>query len=219
MTAAAIAATSRRVRTLADGTLVLEVSIEPNDASDAFGLFGSPGTPVALARLTQEAAQERLQRETITSEYGHAYQILYRHGWFLNPRVAPALGTDAEFLAWLCNQCCAFECEDCAGQIVAAHVRRIANGAGIGIKPPFSAIPLCDGHHHIQHQQGESALGGADKFDRLWAGYLTQWIKERLYKRFGVGTLALVSPQDFINEMTRLGIADTLPREFGANQQ
>lgn len=47
----AIAASSARCKTLADGTLQLTVNIELNDAIAAFGLFGSPGVPMALAAL------------------------------------------------------------------------------------------------------------------------------------------------------------------------
>jgi hypothetical protein len=46
-----IEASSVRVQTMADGTLRLIVDIEPRNARDAFGLFGSPGTAIALAAL------------------------------------------------------------------------------------------------------------------------------------------------------------------------
>lgn len=44
----AIAASSVRVKTMADGTLQITVAVEPRHATDAFKL---PGTPVALAAL------------------------------------------------------------------------------------------------------------------------------------------------------------------------
>lgn len=52
----AILATSGAIRSLVDGTLRLTVDIEPSDAQAAFALFGRPGTSVALARITNEAA-------------------------------------------------------------------------------------------------------------------------------------------------------------------
>lgn len=58
-----IEAASVGVRTMADGTLRLTVDIEPRHARDAFGLFGAPGSPVVLARLTQEAAQAAVHRQ------------------------------------------------------------------------------------------------------------------------------------------------------------
>lgn len=47
----AIAASSVRVKTMADGTLQITVAVEPRHATDAFKLVGMPGTPVALAAL------------------------------------------------------------------------------------------------------------------------------------------------------------------------
>lgn len=47
----AIAAAAMRCRTMADGSLRIEVEVEPNDAQAAFSLFGKPGAPVALAAL------------------------------------------------------------------------------------------------------------------------------------------------------------------------
>ena len=47
----AIEAASVRIATLADGTLRITCDIEPANAQAAFALFGSPGTPMALAAL------------------------------------------------------------------------------------------------------------------------------------------------------------------------
>lgn len=53
----AIEASSVGVKTMADGTLRITLDIEPRFAKDAFGLFGAPGTPCALAALRVSAAQ------------------------------------------------------------------------------------------------------------------------------------------------------------------
>lgn len=47
----AISAAAMRVRTMADGSLRIEVEVEPQDAQQAFALFGRPGAPMALAAL------------------------------------------------------------------------------------------------------------------------------------------------------------------------
>jgi hypothetical protein len=47
----AIEASTVGVKTMADGTLRITLDIEPRFAKDAFGLFGAPGTPCALAAL------------------------------------------------------------------------------------------------------------------------------------------------------------------------
>jgi hypothetical protein len=46
-----IEASSVRVQTMADSTLRLTVDIEPRFAQQAFALFGTVGTPIALAGL------------------------------------------------------------------------------------------------------------------------------------------------------------------------
>jgi hypothetical protein len=66
----AIEAVSRTVKTMADGTLRLTLDISPVHAQDAFILFGAPDVPVALARLTQEAATASAQQETIQEDKG-----------------------------------------------------------------------------------------------------------------------------------------------------
>lgn len=91
-------------------------------------------------------------------EWGKEAQILRQSGFFRSPAVWRAVGTDKDYLEWLKTQeCAAKHLGGCEGDIVAAHVRRISNGSGVGIKPKeFSAIPLCHRHHMLQHQKGES---------------------------------------------------------------
>jgi hypothetical protein len=64
----AIEAVSRNVKTLADGTLRLSIDISPVYAKDAFTMFGMPDVPLAIVRLTQEAAKQSAQEETIAKE-------------------------------------------------------------------------------------------------------------------------------------------------------
>lgn len=53
--------------TLSDGTIRYVFDIAPKDAASAAELFGMPGSPVVLARLTQDAAIEAAQAETIAA--------------------------------------------------------------------------------------------------------------------------------------------------------
>jgi hypothetical protein len=50
-----------KMSTLVDGTMRVVLDIEPSAAADAFRLLGSPGTPIAIARITNEAAQKASQ--------------------------------------------------------------------------------------------------------------------------------------------------------------
>lgn len=62
-TPAAIMGASGACRTMADGTLRVVIDVEPRHARAAFNLFGAPGTPVALARITPEAATAEARTE------------------------------------------------------------------------------------------------------------------------------------------------------------
>ncbi len=62
-TPSAVMASTTTVRTMADGSLRISLDIEPRHARDAFNLFGAPGTPVALARMTPEAATAEARKE------------------------------------------------------------------------------------------------------------------------------------------------------------
>jgi hypothetical protein len=53
-----IEATAGTYRSRVDGTLVLSVEIEPRHVPDALKLFGTPGAPMALARLVVGAGAE-----------------------------------------------------------------------------------------------------------------------------------------------------------------
>lgn len=166
-------------------------------------------------------------RKAPAGPHGEYYRSLYRMGWFFNPHLWPCIGSDEEFQAWLRLQpCCARnvhimvggELAHCAGDVVVAHVRRIASGAGTGIKPPHSAVPLCNHHHQLQHAGGESVFGdaggstGKDWFDKQRADHLVRWIKSRLYGLLNTDSLAKVHPDNFEALIIKLGAGDTLPR-------
>jgi hypothetical protein len=101
----------------------------------------------------------------VTKPYGKEASELYKNGFFLVPAVLAAIGTDQEYLNWLKMQkCAARRLGGCNGDVVAAHIRRINAGAGMGIKPgEYSAIPLCHAHHSLQHTSGENALVEREK--------------------------------------------------------
>lgn len=90
----AIMGASTTVRTMADGSLRLAIDIEPRHAQQAFALFGSPGTPVALARITNEAANA-FDKRPEPEDHGKHYAVLYKSGWFHNPKVSAAFGISA----------------------------------------------------------------------------------------------------------------------------
>lgn len=148
--------------------------------------------------------------------YGKEAAKLYRSGFARCPDVWEAVGSDEDYLGWVRRQpCCADGVH--SGDVVAAHVRRVANGSGIGIKPAYSAIPLCDGHHRVQHGDGESALGGKEWADRQRIAHLQRWCWERLACVFGVDSMTKVAPAEFVVWADNNDLAAYVPRNYGVS--
>lgn len=68
MDQAALMASTTTAKTMADGTLRVTVDFLPKDAKQAFALFGSPGTDVALALLTKSAAVAATAPQAVESK-------------------------------------------------------------------------------------------------------------------------------------------------------
>ena len=84
-----IEASSTACKTMADGTLRITVDVEPRHAQAAFTLVGSPGVPMALARLQAPAPEPAPEPEPERLKGGMAAK-------WLAMRCA-----DPDFQAWL----------------------------------------------------------------------------------------------------------------------
>ncbi len=205
MSDAVVQATVAGFRSLADGTLRIQVDVHHGDAQEALGLLCEVGAAVAVARLRESPpewheetppgdtgeSEEPEKRDALT---GQVLAAFYKNGFWHAPRALKALGNDAQFLQWCRGQPHCWHCGGAAGDtglhgielaIQAAHVRRVGNGAGTGTKPPFSAIPLCNVCHGIQHAVGESGLGPPEWWDSKAAKAREEWGHERLREHFG----------------------------------
>ena len=194
---------------------------------------------VAVAFAEVEGGKPSAKKEDKDAKpYGKEAAELYRLGWFFNQKVLEAIGTDEEYLAWIEKQeCCAtallsvgtrikadgLGCAseetrfvDHIGDVVAAHVRRIANGAGTGIKPPYSAIPLCHGHHDLQHQAGESAIGGKVWCDEQRNKHLVDWASHKLANTLGHPSMGFVPPNALREWAMRFELLQHLPQVYRA---
>lgn len=213
----AIAAVTRTLRTMADGTVRVTIDIEPTSSAEAFAMLGQPDTPIAVARLTIESSQQQAQQQA-ADNYGGYYTALHKIGWFYNPRVAPAWGSDAQYQAWCRKQPSAYDgaadWHPERGESVCeyAHVRRAGN-AGTGCKPEFSGIPLTHLQHQLQHQHGESHFAPFD-FEKAAAEHLKKWICEQIRAVFRVDSMRDIPPNEFRAECVKRGIGDTLPAIF-----
>lgn len=212
---AALPAVARTLKTLVDGTVRLAIDVEPVYRETVMRLLGEPGTPIVVARLTQEACQQQLQQEN-TALYRQEAKALRLSAFFRTPTVWRAIGADSQFLAWLRTQSCAY-CQAIPSEqrpTEAAHVRRVAEGAGIAIKPDYCAIPLCHEHHGLQHTQGESALGGKEWFDKKCIDYVTRWAWETLKQQFGFVSWAYIPPAVLREWAISQNVQANLPSEY-----
>ena len=148
--------------------------------------------------------------------YGDAAAALRRSGFFRAPAVWRAVGKDDEFLAWLRLQRCANPaCKDPWRDVEAAHVRRVADGAGTNLKPVYSAISLCKPCHALQHSQGEGAIaGGREWFDRQRIEHLESWCWEKLKTVLGHKHWNEVPPVALYRWAERHAVTQYLPSQY-----
>lgn len=212
--AAVGAATVQKV--LKDGTIRLVVDIEPR-FRDVISDWLVPDMPVAVARITQDAAAREQQSAVIAAgSYGDEARELRLSGFFRAPDVWRAIGSDAEYQAWCRVQPCA-ACGREGGEnnpIVFAHVRRIANGAGGSIKPPYSGIPLHDSEHRDQHQHGESRIAPPEKWDRWRIEHVQEWAWHALKAQLGAESWRDVPPRRLFEWAERAGVEHYLPAAY-----
>ena len=135
--------------------------------------------------------------DSAPSKYGQQAKELRQSSFFRRPEVWRAVGTDKEFLDWLKTQDCAAN-QPHSGDVVPAHVRRVGNGSGTGIKPEYSAIPLCDMHHQWQHREGESAFESREWFDKKRIEYLVKWCWETLKTELSYDSWSNVPPWELL---------------------
>lgn len=170
---------------------------------------------VAVALLTNEAAIEDMQPKE-DHPYGNEAKILKQSPLFRTPEVWQAIGTDDAFRVWIRQQACCIcghlPCDE--GHIEAAHVRRIAAGAGMGIKPKYSCIPLCRSCHQMQHNEGESFLGGKEFLDKQRILYVSKWAWEALKEQLGKSHWYDVTPETLRLWAIKHGIDKYLPQIY-----
>lgn len=193
---------------------------------------------VAFAEVEQDG-QPKKPDDKETKPFGKYAADLYRLGWFYNLATLEAIGNDEQYLAWIAQQpCCGTGLMTVDGQqlkanslggieneqkyyshlgdVVAAHVRRIADGAGTGIKPKYSAIPLCHGHHSLQHQNGESAIGGKAWCDDQRDKHLVDWASHKLANTLGHSSMGFVPPHALREWAMRFELLQYLPQVYRA---
>lgn len=88
----AVMGTTSGVKTMADDTLRISFDVEPRFAQLAFQLFGTRGTPVAIAKIVAAAALAHAQQDTIEQAKPRGGALCKLAGIFCN---------DEKFREWL----------------------------------------------------------------------------------------------------------------------
>lgn len=184
--------TSRKTKDGPVYRISFEIDREPWDCFMAAELKGMIIIAQAMVYEGSEPLPEKTVEET-KGEYGEYAKQLEIAGFFHAPKLWPHVGKDAEFLDWVrskpCSVCGAVPPSE------AAHVRRVSSGAGTGIKPEYSAIPLCHTCHARQHNEGESAIGGKEKNDQRRSRCVREWARTKLKADLGFKSWTEVPPK------------------------
>ena len=209
----AVAAVRRSYRELVDGTLRICIDVEPRDKTAFLTLFPEPGVPMAVAALKSPAEQKPV--------YGAEAKQLRTSGFCRAPAVWRAAGTDAEFREWVQRQPSWLsgsfsEYVEGDGRCVAAHVRRVADGAGTGIKPEYACVPLTDAEHQRQHALGESALAPESEWEKARIQYVEDWCWDTIKHDLGKTSMAQVDPPALLEWAEARGVANYLPACYRA---
>jgi len=177
-----------------DGIIYAQIAIDSEYSIKAEEILSGDRIPVVVARLNNEDVKKK------SGPYGQYAKALVQSGFFRSPVLWNVVGSDVQYLTWLKKQRCAFTGEygHEDNPIVAAHVRRVSNGSGMGIKPPFSAIPLNNFHHQQQHLHGEDSINNESWWSTQRIKHVEKWALERfrylLKEQFGVESLTWLSP-------------------------
>lgn len=205
-TSDAIIATVDAVRTRASTQETLLVLAIPLEHSGKVAPF--------LTKIGDQVAFAFSELDRPATTYGQLAAKLRQSSFFRSADIWQAIGTDQEFLDWLPSQGCCVKAMGHRGDVVAAHVRRVADGAGTGIKPPYSAVPLCTYHHDIQHNQGESAVGGKEFLDQARIEALTEWGWASLKRQLGYAHWSEVPPDVLRTWAMENKVTNYLPSEY-----
>lgn len=205
-------------RTLADGTLRVTVDLSEIESEHFHQIF-KVHMEVGVAPINLEP--EKIAKEPSPApeqDYGNYARTLRLSVFFGIPEVWKATGTDEQFLAFVRTQkCMARSGQPCDTQTPPsdpAHVWRLAAGAGKGIKPPYSAMPMCRRHHALQHQHGEEVIGGRAWMEQCAQTMRIKWVWAEIKDDVGVASMRDADPAKVYEWCQKKGIERYLPAAF-----
>ena len=179
----AVSGTRRAIKELVDGTIRVQVDIDPRFRRQFFDLFPDIDTAVALAPLSPQAAAapsptgqtlESLIQPAAVVAPNRLAEFLHISGYFRSPKLwtamdAAGIYTEKQHKAYIETlSCVGWGHLECNGDVCLHHVKTAAN-SGVGYKPPhFYGVPLCFRHHRDwAHGTGSLCATRKDKQDLL----------------------------------------------------
>lgn len=209
---AAIAGQLMSYKTLADGTLRITIDLPEPETDHFHSLFPRVHCEVAIARLKKVLTEGEPAEQEDFGQYAKALRLSV---FFGIKEVWQATGSDEQFLAFVRTlKCIARSGIPCDGPIQAAHVWRLRDGFGKGVKGPYAAVPLCAGHHRLQHQHGEDAIGGRAYMEKTAYECRVRWIWSEIKDDVGVASMRDADPAKVLAWCQRKGIEQYLPAAF-----
>lgn len=189
----AIAGQLMSYKTMADGGLRITVDLPTTESKHFHDLFPEVHCQVAVARMNPVAMSQAI--DSNPQDYGQYAKALRLSSFFGIPEVWEAVGSDNQFLDFVRTQkCIARSGTPCDGPIQAAHVWRLRDGFGKGIKGPYAAVPLCALHHKLQHANGEDAIGGREYMEQMRYDTVRRWIWDEIKDAVGVASMRDADP-------------------------
>jgi hypothetical protein len=215
----AIIMTIESVRTRASTNEALVTFAIPLEmAAHVSGFMNKVGRQVGCAFADVDATTRQADDPAPPSGKTHNWrQDLAASVFLRTPQVWRAAGTDEEFLEFLRDQKCVY-CgkqdlvyETGEGKCEAAHIRKVSAGAGISIKPEYSAVPLCHEHHALQHKHGASFLMPEEEWQKERIKMLKEWVWSVIKNHLGVASMSDVQPEQVRKWAADLGVEQFLP--------
>ena len=202
----AIAGTRRTVRELSDGTIRLQIDIEPRHRRDFFDLLGEIDMPVAIAPLDPSKMRPRVSQQDNPLERGFRSlaQRMHINGYFNNPKFWRAMHvsgiyTLATHKAWVESQPCVMQgVGACSGDIVLHHCTSAAiPAAGAELQPDhpnkvphWYGVPVCHEHHRNWIHQGGATREDKEHLLHYAVQLIGEQTKAAMKKHIGITTLA-----------------------------
>ncbi|PSJ16357.1 hypothetical protein [Nitrosomonas supralitoralis] len=161
------------MKELVDGTIRVQIDIDPMYREVFFRLFGQIDMPVAIAPIQLNRKPEIRATENISKSPNRLAQAMHLDGYFRNLKLWIGMeiaevysqNDHKKYIETL--PCCGTKFAkhiNCDGDVVGHHVKTSSN-SGVGIKPQhWYLVPLCH-NHHMTWAHGSHA-GSATHEDR-----------------------------------------------------